>query len=73
MDFQLNWWANLRILGQPCGFYLLVQGRWRASSRISLVFKRSWRLEQRLAESEPPLPYMDALRRLNDAAEGGRR
>ena len=73
-DCQASWQHSV-VRERPGGGVGLdaALGGSRASSRISLVFKRSWRLEQRLAESEPPLQYMDALRRLNDAAEGGRR
>ena len=27
MDFQSNFWVDLRILGQPCEFYLCLPGR----------------------------------------------
>ena len=41
-------------------------------ARISLVFKRSWRLERALAEHEPPLMFADAHRCLRAALSSAR-
>ena len=43
-DFQSNCWVNLRILGQPCAFYLSVGRRAELNVRVALARRRAVRV-----------------------------